>query len=130
MKLNVRGLAFKQSAMILLGISVVFAALFSFSSTQIQDRLSRLLVEKGEEISRANVAVINNLFGSCRNFGEEIAAKVSEQGLVGQQLDDFLLRSLSGVRATVPQVLAVVVAYEPGMAPRGAPKGQYMRLAH
>ena len=51
MKLNVRGLAFKQSAMILLGISVVFAALFSFSSTQIQDRLSRLLVEKGEEIS-------------------------------------------------------------------------------
>ena len=130
MKVNVRGLAFKQSAMILLGISVVFAALFGFSSTQIQDRISRLLLEKGEEISRANVAVINNLFGSCRNFGEEIAGKVSEQGLVGQELDDFLLSSLSGVRTTVPQVLAVVVAYEPGMAPKGAPKGQYMRLAH
>ena len=95
MKVNFHGLAFKQSAMILLGISVVFAALFGFGSSQIQERLSRLLLQKGEEISRANVAVINNLFGSCRNFGEDIAAKVSDQGLVGPELDDFLLRSLS-----------------------------------
>ena len=130
MKVNFHGLAFKQSAMILLGISVVFAALFGFGSSQIQERLSRLLLQKGEEISRANVAVINNLFGSCSNFGEEIATKVSDQGLVGTELDDFLLRSLSGVRATVPQVLAVVVAYEPGMAPKGAPAGEYMKLAH
>ncbi len=130
MKINFHGLAFKQSAMILLGISVVFAALFGFGSSQIQERMSRLLLQKGEEISRANVAVINNLFGSCRNFGEELAVKIGDQQLAGTELDDFLLRSLSGVRATVPQVLAVVVAYEPGMAPKGAPEGEYMRLAH
>ena len=130
MKINVHGLAFKQSAMILLGISVVFAALIGFGSSQIQERLSRMLLQKGEEISRANVALINNLFGSCSNFGEELTVKIGDQGLVGPELDDFLLRSLSGVRSTVPQVLAVVVAYEPGMAPKGAPEGEYMRLAH
>ena len=129
MKINVHGLAFKQSMAVLAGISIVFAVLFLFSNSQIQGKLSQMLLQKGEEVSRANVALINTLFSSGRNIGEEFAEKVADQGLQGAELDDFLLRSLSGVRATVPQVVAMVVAYEPGMAPDGS-TDEYMRLAY
>lgn len=129
MKINVHGLAFKQSMAVLAGISIVFAALFLFSNSQIQGKLSQMLLQKGEEVSRANVALINKLFTSGRSIGEELAYKVGEQNLYGVELDDFLMRSLSGVRATVPQVVAMVVAFEPGMAPGGS-TDEYMRLAY
>ena len=129
MKINVHGLAFKQSMAVLVGISVVFAALFFFSNSQIQGKFSQMLLQKGEEVSRANVALINNLFSSGRSIGEEIAVKVGDQGLSGQELDAYLLRTLNGVRATVPQVVAMVVAFEPDMAPDGS-NAEYMRLAY
>ena len=129
MKINVHGLAFKQSMAVLAGISIVFAALFFLSNSQIQGKFSQMLLQKGEEVSRANVALINKLFTSGRSIGEEIAYKVGDQNLYGPELDDFLLRTLSGVRATVPQVVAMVVAYEPGMAPNGS-TDEYMRLAY
>lgn len=129
MKINVHGLAFKQSMAVLAGISVVFAALFLFSNSQIQGKLSQMLLQKGDEVSRANVALINKLFTSGRSIGEELAYKVGEQNLYGAELDDFLMRSLSGVRASVPQVVAMVVAFEPGMAPDSS-VGEYMRLAY
>ena len=129
MKINVHGLAFKQSMAVLAGISIVFAALFLFSNSQIQGKLSQMLLQKGEEVSRANVALINKLFTSGRSIGEEISYKVGEQNLYGAELDDYLLRTLSGVRATVPQVVAMVVAFEPGMAPDGS-NDEYMRLAY
>ena len=52
------GLAFKQSMMTLVGFSIVFATLFGVLSFKVQSELSTLLTEKGEEISLANVAII------------------------------------------------------------------------
>ena len=129
MKINVHSLAFKQSMTVLVSISIVFAVLFGIGGFRINEKLSQMLLQKGEEISRANVALINNLFSSGKSIGEEISVKVGTQNLAGKELDDFLLRTLSGVRATVPQVVAMVVAFEPGKAP-GNVEGEYMRLAY
>ena len=129
MKINVHGLAFKQSMAVFAGISIVFAALFLFSNSQIQGKLSQMLLQKGEEVSRANVALINKLFSSGRTFGEDVAYNIGNKKMSAAELDDYLLRTLSGVRATVPQVVAMVAAFEPGMAPKGI-DGEYMRLAY
>jgi sigma-B regulation protein RsbU (phosphoserine phosphatase) len=121
MKVNFHGLAFKQSVLILVGISIVFAALFGFGSFEMHEKMSQMLLQNGDEVSRANVALVNNLFHSGRNIGEETSNEIGEEGLYGEKLDEFLLQTLSNVRATVPQVVAMVVAYEPGKAPQGAP---------
>lgn len=130
MKINFHGLAFKQSVLILVGISVVFAALFGLGSFELHEKMSQMLLQNGDEVSRANVALVNNLFYSGRNIGEETSSEIGKEGLYGEELDEFLLQTLSNVRATVPQVVAMVVAYEPGKAPQGAPEGEYMRLAY
>lgn len=130
MKINFHGLAFKQSVLILVGISVVFAALFGLGSFELHEKMSQMLLQNGDEVSRANVALVNNLFHSGRNIGEETSSEIGKEGLYGEELDEFLLQTLSNVRATVPQVVAMVVAYEPGKAPQGAPEGEYMRLAY
>ena len=46
----------------LVGFSIVFAALFGFLSYRVKSEFSTLLTQKGEEISLANVAIIENLF--------------------------------------------------------------------
>lgn len=130
MIINFHGLAFKQSVLILVGISVVFAALFGLGSFELHEKMSQMLLQNGDEVSRANVALVNNLFYSGRNIGEETSSEIGKEGLYGEELDEFLLQTLSNVRATVPQVVAMVVAYEPGKAPKGAPEGEYMRLAY
>ena len=70
MKVNFHGLAFKQSVLILVGISIVFAALFGFGSFEMHEKMSQMLLQNGDEVSRANVALVNNLFHSGRNIGE------------------------------------------------------------
>ena len=129
MKINVQSLAFKQSVMVLVSISIVFAVLFGLGGLRINEKLSQMLLQKGEEISRANVALINNLFSSGKSIGEELSVEIGTQNLGGEELDEFLLHSLTGVRATIPQVVAMVVAFEPGKAPGGV-EGEYMRLAY
>ena len=67
------GLAFKQSMMTLVGFSIVFATLFGVLSFKVQSELSTLLTEKGEEISLANVAIIEKLFEKGKKLGDEYA---------------------------------------------------------
>ena len=86
MKINVHSLAFKQSVTVLVSISIVFAVLFGIGGFQINEKLSQMLLQKGEEISRANVALINNLFSSGKSIGEEISVKVGTENLAGQEL--------------------------------------------
>ena len=129
MGFNIHGLAFKQSMMILVGISLVLAVLFGVLSFQVQNRLSALLSEKGEEISQANVAIIENLFESGKEVGDELAERIGVDQPAGKDLDDFLNASLFHSRAKIPQVFAVVVAYEPGMAPKADSSEEVMRLA-
>ena len=127
--LNIHGLAFKQSMMTLVGFSVVFVTLFAVLSFQVQSKLSTLLTQKGEEISLANVAIIENLFEKGKKLGDEYAEILGKEMMSGKDLDDFLTQAVFDARQTLPQVLAVVVAYEPGMAPKSKWHQEIMRLA-
>ena len=129
MGFNVHGLAFKQSMMTLVGFSIVFATLFGVLSFQVQSKLSTLLTEKGEEISLSNVAIIEKLFEKGKRLGDEYAEVLGKEMLSGKDLDDFLTQAVFDARQTLPQVLAVVVAYEPGMAPKSKWHQEVMRLA-
>ena len=128
MSLNFRGLAFKQSVWILIGVTIVFFMVFYVVGKQLQDGLSKLVVQKGEEISQANVTYIDKLFNTGRKIGDDIGASLSSREMTKAEMDAFLLQSLGNARNIVPQIIAVVVAYEPGMGPE-TESGEFMRLA-
>ena len=128
MGFNFRGLAFKQSLMILAAITVVFGLIITIMGQKTQDMLNRITLENGEESSRANVNYIDKLFNSGKLVGDDIAATLGKNKMSKAELDTFLLHSLTNARNLVPQIVAVVLAYEPGMGPE-TPKGEFMRLA-
>ena len=128
MGFNFRGLAFKQSMMILAAITVVFGLIFGIMSYKTQDMLNKMTTENGEEISRANVNYIDKLFNAGKVIGDDLSHKLTDHPMTKSDMDDFLLQSLFNARNLVPQVVAVVVAYEPGMGPENT-EGEYMRLA-
>lgn len=128
MNLNFRGLAFKQSVWILIGVTIVFFMVFYVVGKQLQDGLSKLVVQKGEEISQANVTYIDKLFNTGRKIGDDIGASLSSREMTKAEMDAFLLQSLGNARNIVPQIIAVVVAFEPGMGPE-TESGEFMRLA-
>lgn len=128
MNLNFRGLAFKQSVWILIGVTIVFFMVFYVVGKQLQDGLSKLVVQKGEEISQANVTYIDKLFNTGRKIGDDIGASLSSREMTKAEMDAFLLQSLGNARNIVPQIIAVVVAFEPGMGPE-TKSGEFMRLA-
>ena len=107
MGFNIHGLAFKQSMLTLLGFSIVFATLFGILSFRVQSEFSTLLTQKGEEISLANVAIIEKLFEKGKKLGDEYAEVLGNEKLAGRDLDDFLTQAVFDARQTLPQVLAV-----------------------
>ena len=129
MGFNIHGLAFKQSMLTLVGFSIVFLSLFGILNFQVKSEFSTLLTQKGEEISLANVAIIEKLFEKGKRLGDEYAEVLGDEMLSGKDLDDFLTQAVFDARQTLPQVLAVVVAYETGMAPKSKPNENVMRLA-
>jgi sigma-B regulation protein RsbU (phosphoserine phosphatase) len=128
MKFNFRGLAFKQSVWILIGVTIAFAMTFGVIRSQIKQGIYNLVVQKGEEISEANVTFIDKLFNTGRKIGDDIAENLGKREMTKAEMDEFLLQSLGNARRILPQVIAVVVAYEPGMGPE-TKKGEFMRLA-
>ena len=128
MGFNFRGLAFKQSMMILAAITVVFGLIFGIMSYKTQDMLNKMTVENGEETSRANVNYIDKLFNAGKLVGDDVATTLGKRKMTKAELDTFLLQSLTNARNLVPQIVAVVLAYEPGMGPE-TPTGEFMRLA-
>ena len=128
MKFNFRGLAFKQSVWILIGVTIAFLLIFSVIGTQLRKGLADLVVQKGEEISEANVTYIDKLFNTGRKIGDDIGASLSSREMTKAEMDEFLLQSLGNARKIVPQIIAVVVAFEPGMGPE-TKSGEFMRLA-
>ena len=99
MGFNIHGLAFKQSMMILTGVSIVFAILFAVISDQVESRLTALLTQKGEEISQANVALIEKLFDTGKYIGDELAVTLGKEQPSGRDLDDFLSEALFNARS-------------------------------
>ena len=129
MGFNWRGLAFKQSLMILAAITIVFGIIFAIMGQKTQDILNKITIENGEETSRANVNYIDKLFNSGKLVGDDIAETLGKRRMSKADLDTFLLHSLTNARNLIPQIVAVVLAYEPGMGPE-TPKGEFMRLAY
>ncbi len=128
MKFNFRGLAFKQSVWILIGVTIAFAMTFGVIRSQIKQGIYNLVVQKGEEISEANVTFIDKLFNTGRKIGDDIAENLGKREMTKAEMDEFLLQSLGNARRILPQVIAVVVAFEPGMGPE-TKNGEFMRLA-
>ena len=128
MGFNFRGLAFKQSMMILAAITIVFGLILGIMNHKTQAMLNQMTTENGEEISRANVNYIDKLFNASSIIGNDLADSISLHPLNKAGTDDFLMQALFNARRTIPQIIAVVVAYEPGMGPE-TPEGEYMRLA-
>lgn len=124
-----RGLAFKQTMMILIVVTVVVGTIFGIMTSKMNDKIAQMTVENGEQTSEASVTYINSIFDAGRTIGEDIAAKLGAREMTRAELDSFLLRSLDVARATVPQIIAVVTAWEPGMGPE-TKKGDYMKLAY
>ena len=129
MGFNFRGLAFKQSMMILAAITVVFGLIFGIMSYKTQDMLNRMTLENGEETSRANVNYIDKLFNAGKLVGDDVASTLGKRKMTKAELDSFLLQSLTNARNLIPQIVAVVLAYEPGMGPETPTDGEFMRLA-
>ena len=76
MGFNFRGLAFKQSLMILAAITVVFGLIFGIMSYKTQNMLNKMTVENGEETSRANVNYIDKLFNAGKVIGDDLSHKL------------------------------------------------------
>ena len=128
MVFNFRGLAFKQSLMILASITVIVGLIFGVMTSKMNSKLTQMTIDNGEEISQAHVNYINNLFNSSKHVGDDVGATLSKQEMTKEELDEFLLQTLSNARTIVPQIVAMVVAFEPGMGPE-TPKDEFMRLA-
>ena len=128
MVFNFRGLAFKQSLMILASITVIVGLIFGVMTSKMNNKLAQMTINNGEEISQANVTYIDNLFNSGKHVGDDVGATLSKQEMTKEELDEFLMQTLSNARSIVPQIVAIVVAFEPGMGPE-TPKGEFMRLA-
>ena len=128
MGFNFRGLAFKQSLMILAAVTVIVGAIFGTMTSRISSQLEQMTFDNGEQISQASVTYIDKLFNAGKLVGEDVGATLSKQQMTKAELDEFLMHSLTNARNLVPHIVAVVVAFEPGMGPE-TPKGEYMRLA-
>ena len=128
MGFNFRGLAFKQSLMILAAVTVIVGVIFGIMTSRMSDQLEQMTLENGEQISQANVTYIDKLFNAGKLVGEDVAVTLGNHEMTKAEFDEFLLHSLTNARNLVPHIVAVVVAFEPGMGPE-TPKGEFMRLA-
>ena len=124
-----RGLAFKQTMMILIVVTVVVGTIFGIMTSKMNGKLEQMTIDNGEQTSEASVTYINSIFDAAKTIGEEIAARLGSQEMTREELDNYLLRSLDVARNSVPQIIAVVTAWEPGKGPE-TKKGDYMKLAY
>ena len=113
MKFNVHSLAFKQTLLILLGITVVFGTLLFTLQRLVNTRMSELIMARGQEISEKHVSLIDNIFDGSASIVKGIVDKI-EQGEISQaDMGDFLPAAYRNAHDKVAITSALVVAYEP-----------------
>ena len=103
-----RGLAFKQTMMILIVVTVVVGTIFGIMTSKMNGKLEQMTIDNGEQTSEASVTYINSIFDAAKTIGEEIAARLGSQEMTREELDNYLLRSLDVARNSVSQIIAVV----------------------
>lgn len=113
MKFNVHSLAFKQTLLILLGITVVFGTLLFTLQRLVNTRMSELIMARGQEISEKHVSLIDDIFDGSASIVKGIVDKI-EQGEISQaDMGDFLPAAYRNAHDKVAITSALVVAYEP-----------------
>ncbi|WP_290766407.1 SpoIIE family protein phosphatase [Fibrobacter sp. UBA4297] len=113
MKFNVHSLAFKQTLLILLGITVIFGTLLLTLQRLVNTRMSELIMARGQEISEKHVSLIDNIFDGSASIVKGIVDKI-EQGEISQaDMGDFLPAAYRNAHDKVAITSALVVAYEP-----------------
>ena len=113
MKLNVHSLAFKQTLLILLGITLVFGALLITLQKLISTRMSELIMARGQEISEKHVSVIDNIFDESADIVKNVVELIEQGKVTKEQIDEFLPAEYKKAHDQVSIVSALVVAYEP-----------------
>jgi len=109
----------------MLGITVVFCMIFFVLRSQTTMRFSDVLIQQGREISENNVSRIDQIFFESMRLGDLTVSRLEEEKPTREELPLFLKKMLGMVREECPEIMALVVAQEPG--PDGS--GADMRLA-
>lgn len=128
MKFNIHGLAFKQSLMILVGITIVFGGVLGVMRYLSNEKLGEMLTKRSEEVSQANIVLFERIFNDAIAIGEAAVSTIETETMTPEEQGMFLRKALEEAMFRLPQVEAIVVAYEQGMAPN-ARANEYMRLA-
>ena len=90
MKFNVHSLAFKQTLLILLGITVVFGTLLFTLQRLVNTRMSELIMARGQEISEKHVSLIDNIFDGSASIVKGIVDKIEQGEITQADMDEFL----------------------------------------
>ncbi len=113
MKFNVHSLAFKQTLLILLGITVVFGTLLFTLQRLVNTRMSELIMARGQEISEKHVSLIDNIFDGSASIVKGIVDKIEQGEITQADMDEFLPAAHRKAHDKVTITSALVVAYEP-----------------
>ncbi len=113
MKFNVHSLAFKQTLLILLGITVVFGTLLFTLQRLVNTRMSELIMARGQEISEKHVSLIDNIFDGSASIVKGIVDKIEQGEITQADMDEFLPAAHRKAYDKVTITSALVVAYEP-----------------
>jgi len=117
MKFNIHGLAFKQSLMILVGITIVFGGVLGVMRYLSNEKLGEMLTKRSEEVSQANIVLFERIFNDAIAIGEAAVSTIETETMTPEEQGMFLRKALEEAMFRLPQVEAIVVAYEQGMAP-------------
>lgn len=124
MKYGIHSLAFKQSMLILIGITFVFGMMFGSYRISIDNQMKAILMKRGTEISEKNLTYIDKIFTDCELVAENATNVLAGKGISdGEHFPEALKSLLEYAREKVPQVIAVVLATDPENV------GEYMKLA-
>ena len=113
MKLNFHSLAFKQTVLILLGITVIFVAMIFMLQQQVSSRMSELIMARGQEISEKHVSSIDNIFEDNAAVVKNIVAMLERGDLSKKDIEEFLPAEYVRTHEKNPIASALFIAYEP-----------------
>lgn len=106
-------LALKFFVAILICISIVFISIFYIVRNQIKSNFTFLLQQKGENIGDKNQYYMDRIFSDSQRLSDTIINNQIITKADDDHIHDFIMDCFVKARAERPELLAVVVAYEP-----------------
>ena len=106
-------LALKFFVAILICISIVFISIFYIVRKQIKSNFTSILQQKGENIGDKNQYYMDRIFSDSQRLSDTIINNQIITKADDDHIHDFIMDCFVKARAERPELLAVVVAYEP-----------------